>query len=58
MRKALSPPFANFVLSVVFIGLFFVVPKLLAGIVDPVIPMVICVFGFFIFGRRLVNGFR
>lgn len=58
MRRLLSKPFANFVLAIAFIGLFFTVPKLLAGLLNPLFPMSACMFGFLYFGRRMVHSFR
>lgn len=58
MRKTLSSPFANFILCVASMGLFFVVPKILAETVDPLVPMVVCGFGIFIFGYRMVHSSR
>lgn len=58
MQEFLSTPFANFFLCTLSIGLFFVVPKLLSGILNPIFPMIAFGLAFFFFGRRMVNGFQ
>ncbi|ATG44258.1 hypothetical protein PhaeoP18_02298 [Phaeobacter piscinae] len=58
MRSFLSTPFANFCLCILCIFLFFVVPKLLSGFLNPIIPMVVVLLAVFYFGRRMVSFFE
>jgi hypothetical protein len=56
VKELIKTPFFNFVMGIAFIFLFFTLPKLFSGLINPVFLMIACLFGFFYFGRKLVHN--